>query len=143
MLCKVSADTFPLLQDIELPPEHPGQEVLKWTHRAVKIDSQEYLAAKQDMLLVAGTKGLDDVFEKYGLDAVFSLAEGGQQSAANMVGYPTGRWAGLTWNRGGAQRLIGDNFVGAVPLGVSKDGVPFGAMFIGRKFGERALLEIM
>jgi hypothetical protein len=55
------------------------------------------------MLSVAGTNGLDAVFEEYGLDAVFSLAEGGQQSAANMVGYPMGmlatNWSGerINW----------------------------------------------
>jgi hypothetical protein len=80
-------------QDIELPPEHPDQEVLKWTYKAISIHSAEYIAAKQDMFSVAGTNGLDAVFEEYGLDALFSLAEGGQQSAANMVGYPMGMLA--------------------------------------------------
>lgn len=83
-------NTAYVYQDIELPPEHPDQDVLKWTQKAIKIDSDEYHAAKQHMLLVAGINGLDAVFERYGIDAIFSLADGGQHSAANMIGYPTG-----------------------------------------------------
>lgn len=87
-------------QDIELPPEHPDQDVLKWTEKAITVDSDEYLAAKQEMLEVAGTNGLDAVFDRYGLDAIFSLAEGGQTSAANMVGYPTRMYSIITLFQG-------------------------------------------
>ena len=79
-------------QDIELPPEHPDQDALKWTKRAISVDSDEYLAAKREMQEVAGTNGLDAVFDQYDLDAIFSLAESGQHSAANMVGYPLGMY---------------------------------------------------
>ena len=69
---------------------------MKWTEKAISVDSDEYLVAKQEMLDVAGTNGLDAVFDQYGLDAIFSLAEGGQPSAANMVGYPTGMCSIIT-----------------------------------------------
>lgn len=41
------------------------------------------------MKLVAGTNGLDWVFDHYNLDALFMVREG-HHSLANMTGYPIG-----------------------------------------------------
>lgn len=87
---------------------------------AVSVDSAEYAAAKEDMLEVAGRRGLDAVMDKYNLDALFMIREG-HHSPANMVGYP----------------------IGAVPIGLLCDNTPYGAFFIGRKHGERTLLRIL
>lgn len=76
-------------QDIELPPGHIGQEILERTLQATAVNSPEYLSAKQDMLLTAGKNGLDWVFDRYGVDALFMVREG-HHSLANMVGYPIG-----------------------------------------------------
>jgi hypothetical protein len=76
--------------DIEMPPGHHGQEVLKRCLDAVSVDSDEYARAKADMKLVAGKRGLDAVMDEYDLDALFMIREG-HHSAANMVGYPIGK----------------------------------------------------
>ncbi|KAJ9096052.1 hypothetical protein QFC21_005417 [Naganishia friedmannii] len=76
--------------DIEMPPGHHGQEVLERTLLAKSVESSEYLGAKEDMVATAGTRGLDAVFEKYNLDAIFMIREG-HHSLANMVGYPIGK----------------------------------------------------
>ncbi|KAJ9102829.1 hypothetical protein QFC20_004936 [Naganishia adeliensis] len=75
--------------DLELPPDHPSQDVLKRTRYAVPVDSPIYHAAKSEMQLVAGLNGLDAVFDSEGVNVLFSLADG-HQSLPNMVGYPMG-----------------------------------------------------
>jgi hypothetical protein len=74
-----------------MPPGHHGQEVLKRTLTAAKVDSVEYAQAKAEMKLVAGKRGLDAVMEEYDLDALFMVREG-HHSAAAMVGYPIGEF---------------------------------------------------
>lgn len=78
-----------------MPPGHHGQEVLKRTLTAAKVDSVEYAQAKVEMKLVAGKRGLDAVMDEYDLDALFMVREG-HHSAAAMVGYPIGE--SILWN---------------------------------------------
>lgn len=78
-------------QDLELPPDHPSQDVLKRTRYAVPVNSRSYHAAKAEMQLVAGLNGLDAVFDSEGVNVLFSLADG-HQSLPNMVGYPMGQY---------------------------------------------------
>ncbi|KAJ9092929.1 hypothetical protein QFC21_006641 [Naganishia friedmannii] len=107
--------------DIEMPPDNPGQDVLLRTLHAVPTTSAAYKEAVQEMRQVARERGLDAVFERDEVDVLFSIGDGGRHSLANMVGYP----------------------MGVIPLGVSPDGTPFGAIFVGRKYGERTLLGVM
>ncbi|KAG7558169.1 hypothetical protein FFLO_02896 [Filobasidium floriforme] len=106
--------------DIEMPPGHHGQEVLKRTLTAAKVDSVEYAQAKAEMKLIAGKRGLDAVMDEYDLDALFMVREG-HHSAAAMVGYP----------------------IASVPIGLLSDNTPIGGFFIGRKHGEQTLIRIM
>jgi hypothetical protein len=76
--------------DIEMPPGHHGQEVLKRCLTAISVESDEYARCKAEMKLVAGKRGLDAVMDEYDLDALFMIREG-QHSAAAMVGYPIGK----------------------------------------------------
>jgi hypothetical protein len=58
-----------------MPPGHHGQEVLKRTLTAAKVDSVEYAQAKAEMKLIAGKRGLDAVMDEYDLDALFMVRE--------------------------------------------------------------------
>lgn len=127
------------MKDIELPAGHRGQEVLERTLHATTVDSIEYIQAKQDMHLIAGTNGVDWVLDHYNLDALFMIREG-HHSLANMVGYPIG----TPWRPSG-ESIVTQSLcdTGTVPLGLMSDGVPIGAFFIGRRHGEATLLAIM
>jgi hypothetical protein len=75
--------------DIEMPPGYHGQEVLKRCLTAHSIDSPDYVAAKEEMAIVAGKNGLFAVMDEHDLDAVVCVREG-CHSLANMVGAPIG-----------------------------------------------------
>lgn len=63
---------------------------MKWTRRAVPVESPAYRAAQEEMRGVAGRNGLEAVFDRERVDVLFSLAQAGEHSVANMVGYPMG-----------------------------------------------------
>jgi hypothetical protein len=75
--------------DIEMPPGHHGQEVLKRCLTAVSVNSEAYAQAKAEMKMTAGIRGLEAVMDEYDLDALFMIREG-HHSLANMVGCPIG-----------------------------------------------------
>lgn len=131
--------------DIEMPPGHHGQEVLKRCLTAVSVDSEAYAQAKAEMKMTAGIRGLEAVMDEYDLDALFMIREG-HHSLANMVGCPIGKFHNLSECssriRVTDQRLWSTP-IAAVPIGLLCDNTPFGAYFIGRRHGEQTLLRIM
>ncbi|KAJ9113977.1 hypothetical protein QFC22_005795 [Naganishia vaughanmartiniae] len=107
--------------DLELPPGQSGQDLLLEAEASEGTQSAEYIDAKASLKRICKDEGIDKVMDQYQLDALIFPTNGLATGYAAYGGYP----------------------IAAVPLGVHKNGEPFGFCFLGRKWSEPALIALM
>lgn len=110
------------LQDVELPQEQCCQEYLvrALTTPGRNFTSYRDLSSKIDKL--GGDKGLGHIFDTYNVNALIMCVELGLPASwTGTMGYPAG----------------------VVPLGVTDIGLPYGLMFVTRKWDEKTLIALM
>lgn len=111
-----------MVQSITMPPGFGGQERLEAALHMPDPGSDGHIATIQKVKNLGGEKGLDHIFDQYGVDAIVVASEiGRSQIWACLIEYP----------------------VGTVPLGYPDIGLPYGLLFIARKNREDTLISLM
>ncbi|RSH80136.1 hypothetical protein EHS25_007241 [Saitozyma podzolica] len=107
----------------EMPPGECCQDLLVSALAAGGRDSPQHAKATETLHHLAGERGLDHLFRaELGLDAlVFSVELGQPLTLTGAMGYPA-----VT-----------------VPLGYCANGLPYGLMFVARKWHEPTLISMM
>lgn len=107
---------------MEMPPDNCGQEMLIHALTTPGRNSTAYQNLTSKIQMLSGQKGLDYVFDTYQVDALIMAFELGAPTFwTGAAGYPAG----------------------VVPLGYSDIGLPYGLMFVTRKWDEKTLISLM